>query len=228
LDARVGLLGLIGQTILLGVGAAFTPSLVALQVMVCSQDPWRRRALAVAVGGSSAFLLVGGLLLLGFTQLPEVPAAPSTVMVALRLVAAAVLIVLAVVLFLPHPGLQGRMDRDITGYVQRASPWVFLGVAFALSIKDVSSFVMLAPAIHDIAVSGVDVVVETLLLVLLFALALSPVLAPPLARLLFGHRADQAFGALYRFALDHEFRIMSAMAAVIGIYLGVTGLSMLA
>lgn len=223
----MGLLGLIGQTILLGVAAALTPSLLALQVMVCSQDPWRRRALAVAVGGSSAFLFVGGLLLLGFTQLPEHSGTASTTMIALRIVAAVVLIVLAVVLFLPHPALQGRLDRDISGYVKRASPWVFLGIAFALSIKDVSSFVMLAPAIHDIAVSGVDLVIEALLLVLLFALALSPVLAPPVARLMFGHRADEAFGSVYRFTLKHQFPIMGAVAAVIGLYLGITGVAML-
>lgn len=223
----MSLLGLIGQTILLGLGAAFTPSLVALQVMVCSQDPWRRRALAVAVGGSSAFLLVGGLLVLGFTQLPERTGTPTTLMIALHLGAAAVLIVLAAVLFRPHPAIQERLDRDINGYVTHGSPWVFLGVAFALSIKDVSSFVVLVPAIHDITVSGIDVVVEILLLLLLFALALSPVLAPPVARLLFGHRADQVFQALYRFTLDHEFQIMGGVAAVIGLYLGATGLAML-
>jgi hypothetical protein len=227
LDCAVGILGLVGQTILLGIAAAFTPSLLALQILVCSGDPWRRRAAAVAVGGSSAFILVGGLLYFGFAQLPTSSGAPSTVAIALRLAAAVVLLGVGIVLLLPHPGLQQRTEHDVQGYVARASTWVFFWVAFALSIKDVSSFVVLAPALHDIAVSDVNAVAQMALLVLLFALALSPVLAPLMARLVLGHRADRAFQRIYRFTMDHQFQLIAAMALLICLYLGVTGIQML-
>lgn len=223
----MGVLGLVGQTILLGIAAAFTPSLLALQILVCSGDPWKRRALAVAIGGSSAFILVGGLLLFGFAQLPTSPSASSDVAVALRLAAAAVLLVVGIVLLMPHPLLQQRTERDVQGYVARASTWVFLGVAFVLSIKDLSSFVVLAPAIHDIAVADVNVLVQVGLLVLLYALALSPVLGPLVARLVLGHRADQAFQRVYRFTMDHQFQLIAAMALLIALYLGATGVRML-
>lgn len=219
----MNVVALVLQTLLLGLAAAFTPSLVALQILVCSGDPWRRRALAVAAGGSAAFLLVGGLMLVGFAQLPTTSGAPSPAATALRLVAAAVLLALGIWLFLPHPGLSARVERDITGYAKRASSWVFLGVAFVLSIKDVSSFVVLAPGLHDISVSGQDIVVQVLLVILLFALALAPVLAPPAARLLLGHRADRAFGRIYRFTMDHQFPLVGGMVMVIGVYLAVSG-----
>ena len=109
----------------------------------------------------------------------------------------------------------------------RASTMVFWGVAFVLSIKDLSSFVVLAPALHDIATSGYEIVIQSLLLILLFGLSLLPVLAPPIARQIFGHRADAAFQRIYRFAMDHQFQLVGGMAAVIAAYLIVTGVAQL-
>ena len=224
----MGLLGLAGQTIVLGIAAAFTPTLLALQVLIVAGDPWRRRAGAVAVGGSSAFILVGALLLLGFAQLPTVPlGAASTTGAVLWIVAGVVLLVTAVVLLRPHPHMEEKVDADIRGYLARASTWVFFGIAFALSIKDVSSFVVLAPALHDIAVAPEDVLVKGALVVLLYALALSPVLAPPAFRLLFGHRADEGLRRVYTFTMAHQFQIVGSMAAVVGVFLLANGIARL-
>jgi hypothetical protein len=142
----------------------------------------------------------------------------------LRIVVGAVLAVAAAFLFRPHPDLEARMERDIEGYVARASGWVFLGVAFVLSIKDLSSFLVLAPALHDIAVADINVMEQAVLLVVLFGLALSPVLAPPLVRQVLGHRADRFFTSAYRYTMGHQFQLVGSMAAVIGAFLIVTGL----
>ena len=220
----MGFLGLLGQTVLLGIAAAFTPSLLALQVLIVSGDPWRRRALAVAIGGSSAFILVGAMLLLGFARLPTTPWGEGSALAAwLRIVAGVALVGASVFLFRPHPQMQRRVEADIRSRVARASTWVFLGVAFALSIKDLSSFVVLAPALHDIAVAPIGIVEQALLVVILYAFALSPVLAPPTIRLAFGHRADVFFQRVYRYTLDHQFQLMGAMCALIGAYLVISG-----
>ena len=223
----MNLLALIGETALLGLAAAFTPSLLALQLLVCSGDPWRARARAVALGGAMAFGLVGGLLFFGFAQLPGGSDVLAGLGSALRIVGGIVLVGFAWWLFRPHPGLSRRVEHDIQGYVARASTMVFWGVAFVLSIKDLSSFVVLAPALHDIATSGYEIVIQALLLILLFGLSLLPVLAPPTARQIFGHRADAAFQRIYRIAMDHQFQLVGGMAAVIAAYLIVTGVAQL-
>ena len=223
----MGFLGLLGQTVVLGIAAAFTPMLLALQVLIVSGDPWRRRALAVALGGGVAFGLVGALLLLGFARLPTVSGDDDPTGGWLRVAAALVLAVFAVALFRPHPALEQHVESDIRGYVRRASSWVFFGVAFALSVKDLSSFVVLAPALHDIAVADLSVVVQGTLVLVLYAFALAPVLVPPAVRLAFGHRADRAFTALYRFTLSHQFQLVGGMAAVIAVYLAVSGIARL-
>ncbi len=218
-------IGLLGQTIALGLAAAFTPSLLALQILVVSGDPWRRRSLAVAIGGGSAFVLVGLLLLLGFARLPTASGGETgPVGDWLRIAAGIALALTAVALFRPHRGLEERVQSDIEGYVARASSWVFLGVAFALSVKDLSSFIVLAPALHDIAVADIGMVGQGILLVVLYACALSPVLVPPALRLVFGHRIDPAFRRAYRFTMSHQFQLVGSMAAAVAAYLLVTGL----
>ena len=224
----MGFLELLWQSILLGTAAAFTPSLIALQILIVSGDPWRRRSLAVAVGASSAFLLVGALLLFGFAQLPDVPDGTDDPVGAwLRVGAGLALVPFVVFLIRPHPQLRNRVEADITGSVARASTWVFLGVAFALSIKDLSSFVVMAPALHDIAVADVNVAEQVVLLAVLYAFALSPVLAPPALRLVFGHRLDGFFASTYRFTMDHQVQLVGVMAAVISVYLLTSGIARL-
>ena len=212
----------------LGIGAAFTPSLLALQILVVSGDPWRRRALAVAVGSGLAFGIVGLLFFLGFAQLPvrsTAPSSPDVIGGLIRLGAAGVLTIASVYLFWPHPALQARVEAGIKARSARASLLVFFTMAFLLSIKDVSSFVLLIPALHDIAVSPVSLLARIIALVVLYALALIGVLAPPAARLILGRRANGVMQAIYRFTMDNQFRIVGVVSAVMTIYLVVTGIS---
>ena len=212
----------------LGIGAAFTPSLLALQILIVSGDPWRRRALAVAVGSGLAFGIVGLLFFLGFAQLPvrsTAPSSPDVIGGLIRLGAAGVLTIASVYLFWPHPALQARVEAGIKARSARASLLVFFTMAFLLSIKDISSFVLLIPALHDIAVSPVSLLARIIALVVLYALALIGVLAPPAARLMLGRRANGAMQAIYRFTMDNQFRIVGVVSAVMTVYLLVTGIS---
>lgn len=48
-----------------------------------------------------------------------------------------------------------------------------------------------------------------------------------MARLVLGHRADRAFQRIYRFTMDHQFQLIAAMALLIALYLGATGMRLL-
>lgn len=215
---------LILQVVPLGIGAALTPSLLALQVLVCSADPWGKRAMAVVAGNALSFGLIGALVVLGFA------AAPShgvTIGWLIRVLAGLVLAAAAAYLLMPHPRLARRVESSIEGFVSHASTWAFFGFAFILSIKDVSSFVMLVPAIHAIVVVG-DVGTQAVAAVVLYACALSTVLIPPLVRLLRDRRSRDPMRQVYRFTMEHQLQIGGTVAAVISAYLVVTGLMMLA
>jgi len=217
---------LLSKVVPLGIGAAFTPSLLALQILVVSGDPWRRRSLAVAAGAGSAFGIVGVLSLLGFAQLPTQSASADggdVIGGVIRLGAALAMAVVTAFMFWPHPVLQKQVEAGINARVARASLIAFFVMPFLLSIKDVSSFVLLIPALHDIAVSPEDLFGRFFALTALYGLALSGVLAPPAARLLLGDRADRPMQAIYRFTMDNQFRIVGVVALIMTIYLAISG-----
>jgi hypothetical protein len=59
------------EVIPLGIAAAITPGLIALQIIVVSGPKWGRRALAVFVANALAFVIVGALMLLGLAQIHD-------------------------------------------------------------------------------------------------------------------------------------------------------------
>ena len=207
----------------LGVGAAFTPSLLALQILVTGQEHWRKRAAALAAGSGLAFGLFGVLIIFGFRKLP-LPEVDGTDWFGalVRLVSAVVLAVSAVYLFIPHPALQKRVEARIQSYVQNSSLVMMFAIAFLLSAKDVSSFVMLVPALHDIAVCP-NFIEAGVALVVLYTLALSPVLAPIAVRVFFDKGSHDPMQKLYRFTMDHQFQIVGVVAAILSAYLAVSG-----
>ena len=222
------LLRLALEAIPLGLAAALTPMLAALQILTVAQDPWRMRAVAVALGGATAFFGIGILVLAGFSQLPvDNSLGDSPIGYALRIGIGLALLLGSAWLLRPHLDLQKRMEVRVQHYVTDARIWVFFVVAFALSIKDVSSFAVLIPALHDIATSPANIVGRGLVFVLLYSLALLPVLGPILLRLVFGHRVVPSLKRAYRFTVDHQFKIVGGMCLVIGAWFlasGVIGL----
>ena len=207
----------------LGIGAAFTPSLLALQILVTGQDAWARRAIAVASGSALAFGIFGLLIILGFKQLPT-PDASGTDLVGgiIRLAAAVVLALSAIYLFTPHPVLQKDVEARIQGYVQRSGVVMIFMIAFLLSIKDMSSFVMLVPALHEIAIAP-NVIEGAIALVVLYVLALSPVLIPIAIRVFFDKKSMDPMAKVYRFTMDHQFQIVGVVATLLAIYLAISG-----
>ena len=207
----------------LGIGAAFTPSLLALQILITGQEIWARRAFAVAAGSALAFGIFGVLIILGFKQLP-VPetSGPDLVGGLVRFAAAAVLAFSAIYLFTPHPVLQKELEARIQSYVQRSGVVMIFSIAFLLSIKDMSSFVMLVPALHEISIAP-NVIEGGISLVVLFALALMPVLVPIAIRLFFDKRSKDPMAKVYRFTMDHQFQIVGVVASLLAVYLAVSG-----
>ncbi len=208
----------------LGIGAAFTPSLFALQLLIVSNDPWRTRALAAFLGSALAFGIAVTFLLLGFAQLPTPDGGRDLLNGIIRLVAAALLGVAAVYFFIPHPGMQSKVQASIEHRVTHAKPFDFFGITFVLSIKDFSSFILIIPAMHDIAVAEVDWLFKAAVTLLVFALALSTLILPPLMRTALGTPGKSLLTKIYTFTMHHQFVIMGFVFGVLTIYLALSGL----
>ncbi|MEN9752010.1 MAG: hypothetical protein RLZZ600_1057 [Actinomycetota bacterium] len=187
-----GELELLIEVVPLAIGAAFTPSLFALQILTTSSPRWRSRSLAFALGSASAFLLACALLYVGFSQLPHKrEGEPSVISGVIALTAAVVLAGVAIWLFLPHRELADKVEKGLVARIDRAHLVTFFGVAFLLSIKDVTSFALIVPALHETAAAQVGTLFKLATVLLVFALALFPVILPPLWRTLRGASATK-------------------------------------
>lgn len=220
-----GELGLLAEVVPLAIGAAFTPSLFALQILTTSSPKWRSRSLAFFLGSASAFFIACALLFAGFSQLPHHKHSdPDIVGGIIWLVAAMVLAGVAVWLFWPHPDLAVKVEAGLVARIERAHLFTFFGVAFVLSIKDVTSFALIVPALHETADSQVGFIFKLGTTLLVFALALFPVILPPLWRLLRGERATRDLARIYRFTMDHQFSIVGVIASLFCLYCVAMGL----
>lgn len=214
------MLQLLGQAVFLGLVAALTPTLLALQVLVVAGPDWGRRAIAVIVGSTSAFVLF---FLLGMTvlqQLPDANTGSSSDVVRIgEGIAAAVLAVAGIVLLRPRPRAASSMEGKLQKYADDARPRTFLMIAFYFSITDFSSFVVLLPGLHAVSRSDADLIVRALALVVLLVLTLLPVWGPPLAVVVTHGAARAPLQRLYRFVMAHDLQIMGVMALLVAAYL---------
>lgn len=212
-------LSLLIRVVPLAIGAAFTPSLFALQILTTSGPRWLCRSIAFFAGSASAFFIACSLLFLGLAQLPQrKPSAPDVVGGIIWMLASLVLLGITIWLFRPHPGLAAKMEVGLKKRLDKAHLATFFGVAFALSIKDVTSFALIVPALHEVTASSVGILFQLGTSLLVYALALFPVILPPLWRLLRGEHAAHDLAGIYRFTMENQFRIIGVIAAMFCLY----------
>ena len=211
---------LILQVLPLAVGAAVTPTLFALQVLVVSGPHSRKRALAVIGGTAGVFGVYFALILGGLSQLPDAgTGAPSRSEHVIQLVAGLVLAGLAVWLLLPHPQADARLEHKVTAYADHASALVFAGLAAYMSVTDFSTLVLLLPALHAVTLSAEPIAAKALVTAFLMACVLLPVTVPALLVRFGGDRALAALRRAYNLVMGHQLQVMGAVAAVIAITL---------
>jgi hypothetical protein len=214
------------EVIPLGIAAAITPGLIALQIIVVSGPQWGKRALAVFIANAVAFAIVGALLLFGLAQLPDAGTGKHDYSFPLiRIIAAVILFLIAIFFLLPHPQLLAKSKGLLQGVEGRAKPWEFAALAFYFSITDVSSFAVMAPAFHNVTVSSADLIIQALFVALFFVLALMATWAPPVLRVVLGSRAVRVLNGIYSFVINRQFQILAAMCAGFGVYLLMTGVA---
>ncbi len=219
------LAALLAHVVPLGIAAAFTPTLIALQLLVVCGTQWIRRSLAVAIANALAFSLVIGLVLAGFARLPDAgTGTPSAWDAWLRIACGAGLLAAAGYFTWPHPELSARVQDSIERRTRDASVWAFFALACYFSITDFSTFVVLLPALHEVTMSSADTFAKAAAVAVVLTLALTPTWLPPTMRGILGHRISPTLDRLYGFVMHNQFRIVGAVCLVFGAFLLVTGL----
>jgi threonine/homoserine/homoserine lactone efflux protein len=212
----------------LGLAAAITPTLFALQVLVVSGPQWRRRAAAVALGAGAVFAAVFAIVLAGFSQLPDAGTGRhGRIEDVVSLTVGAVLVPVGLWMLRPHPQADAAMERKVQGYAEHAKPSVFFGIAAYMSVTDFSSLLVMVPALHLVTSSAVPVAGKGFVVLVLFGMVMLPVILPPTAVLIGGEPAVRRLRRVYDAVMGHQIQVMGAVALVVGVVLmwrGVRGL----
>jgi hypothetical protein len=211
---------LLGVVLPLAFGAAVSPTVLAVQlVMLSGRQAPLKRAWAVAAACMLVLVVFGvvALLVAGATTKSHKSDAGAIV----KLVAAGLLVALGVrgLLKPPRPP---KPHRDSAHPVRGA---FLLGIG--LMLTNFSSIVLFFPAMHEIGISDVAFGDKALVTALLFVIALLPATGPPLVVTLMGPRATPLLERLNRFFTDHRREIAAGLCFVFAALLTAAGVGKL-
>lgn len=211
--------GLLAHVLPLAVGAAISPTLLVVQVLILSgKHKPVSRAVGVAVGAGVVLLglsLAFATLLTGFGQTPS-GEKPSLVSEIIRVVAALLL------LFLGIRSVANRKRPPNTARAQRfaEAKWrEFVAVGMVIMITNISTLVLFAPALHMIVTAPVPEVDKAIAYCVLFLITMAPLLVPLGAAVALGDRAKPWLARLNAFVTRHNATISAIVCFGFAAYL---------
>ncbi|MBJ7332563.1 MAG: GAP family protein [Solirubrobacteraceae bacterium] len=208
----------------LALGAAISPTIVALVTAVlASGDDAVRRATALTAGAAIPLLVIGGVLL-GTVHAAGVEHGPRHEKFdgMVDLVFAVVLAGLAVRALKPAPTPQERQAERAEHAPGGTGRYVALG--FGVMLVNFSTLAMFIPAVKDIVRARArSPVGEVVALLVVIVIVLIPAWGPLLLRVAFPERAARVLRPLGRWMANHQRQLGGWVAAVFAAYLLLRG-----
>ncbi len=217
---------LLAHVLPLALGAAISPTILILNLMLLSDATYGRVRSAV-------FTLGAGIVLAGFSVFAYVVIKPVSTAQAqpnaffgwLDLVAGLALLGLGVRALVTPP----KPPKDPSAKAQAAAhagEWFAVGAGAMLT--NFSTLVLYLPAVKDVAVSTVDTLQKIAVVVLLWTITMALAWVPLLAVVVFGDRAVEPLRKLRAAITAHQKTVAAVVSFAFGIYLGVKGIGAVA
>lgn len=214
---------LLASVLPLALGAAVSPTVLTVQLLLLSRKSAPIKRSAVALLGS-------GLVLIGYTAIALLASIgtnstdhPSTVDGIVKLVFAVLLLALGIRAALKEPGGEKKDDEGDTN--PRLIKSFELGSAVML--LNFTTLALYFPALHEITASSVSSSDEFIAILVVFMITMIPAYLPLLLTLLFGDRARRVLGRFNAFLGRHHQAITVGICFLFAAYLGVSGLKIL-
>jgi hypothetical protein len=212
---------LLASVLPLAVGAAISPTLLALQLLVLT-GATRPRARAWALAAGSA-LVLAAYSALGLTVLNHLHPAKhgehSLRGAVIMFTAAGSLTLLAVRSLAHRPTTADHhTSRTATRLATAPTGW-FMGVGALGMVVNFSTLVLFLPALHEITRSSAGLADRVVAFALLCVITLAPVLAPVILVTVLGARATPALEATHSFVTRHARQIGIVIEVVFAAYL---------
>ncbi len=218
--------GLVASVLPLAIGAAISPTLLALQLLVLTGTTKPvARAWALAAGSA---VVLAAFSLLGVTVLNHLHPAKhghhSVRDAVIMFVAAGLLAALAARSLLRRPTPAEQQTSRTAGRLQSAPTFWFVGVGAIGMLVNFSTLVLFLPALHEITRSDVSLSGRIVAFAVLFVIALLPVLAPVTLVTVLGQRVAPALTATHGFVNRHSRQIGITIEVVFATYLVIRGI----
>jgi len=209
----------------LALGAAVSPTLLAMQLLVLTGTTHRlARAWALTLG---AALVLAAFCVLCVTALQRVRphhGHKSATDAAVLLASGVLLGLLAVRSLLRRPTVGERQPSRIAGRIASAPTGWFVGVGAVAMLVNFSTLLLVLPAVHEITRSTASTTDKVAVFAVLYVIVLLPVLVPVLAVTVLGSGADRALGAAHTWVGAHTRTIGVVIEVVFAVYLVVRGI----
>lgn len=213
------------QVLPLAIGAAISPSVLIVQILVLASGPkGLARAWALAIGLTAALVVLG---FVGYTLLSLLPdvsiGRPSAPLAAGEIAAGLVLLAIAVVTHRRPPRDDDHHSATGTRFATM-SPWLLVPVGFFWQFTELNTLALYLPAIHIVTNAAAADLTKLLALVLVVVVTSSAWLLPPLSVTLRGESAQRRLDRLHAWLERNERRITIGVCLVFGLGLLVLGL----
>ncbi len=212
----------------LALGAAISPTLLALQLLILTGTIHRLARAWALVAGSAVVLAAFSLLCV--TALRRIQlhhGHKSSADAAVFLASGILLGALALRSQVRRPTAGEKHTSRIGGRLQTAPTAWFVGVGAVGMVVNFSTLVLVLAAVHEITRATASTSTKVAVYVVMYVIVLVPVLAPVVLAQAFGDRADRALDTVHRWVGDHARTIGTVIEAVFAVYLIVRGVNAL-
>ncbi len=213
----------------LALGAAVSPTLLALQLLVLTGTTHRlARAWALALG---AALVLGAFCILCVTALqrvrPHHADHKSATDAAILFASGGLLALLALRSLMRRPTVGEQQPSKVSDRLGTASTGWFVGVGALGMVVNFSTLLLVLPAMHEITHSPTVTATRVAVFAVLYVIVLVPVLAPVLLVTVLGSGADPMLDATHAWVSANARRIGVVIEVVFAVYLVVKGIEAL-
>lgn len=204
-------------------GAAVSPTLLTLELLILTGRTHRKsRAWMFVIGASVTIFAFGLLAATVFRSVGDPSTTPNPWSVAIKVLAALVLLVLGIRQLRPARTAGEKHHSRVADRMQNAKAPFFLGIGVVGMLVNFSTLVLYLPAVHLIVHSGEPTADRWAAGLMLWVITITPIVVPVLAVTIVGHRSDALLARLNTWTTQHSRQINAGICFLFTALLGVS------
>jgi len=208
---------LLSQVLPLAAGAAVSPAILALQLLVLARGAGAVRRSWFIAAGAASVLVVEAALALSLAEGRGGSGTPPDWRSAVKLAAAVALLLMGIRNLVRKPAPKKESQGGI-------GPGRALGLGVVLMVTNVTTLALYFPLVHEISTDDASLTAKAVVFAVASLIVMIPAAGPPLVVTVLGDRADAGLKRMNTFVTAHHQTISAAVCFLFALVLGVPAL----